>query len=630
MTDNRNIEFQPNDFELVQSTAKIFDTKLDTKPTTFFRDALRRFAKNKSSVAAAIILAILVALSLLVPLLSPYNIDQVRTGEKFLEPKLFEAGTGFWDGTRSKTHIVYDADNQVPAVSEKYSVDALKRALVSLTVNPEPELVDMANPYGTGGVVVVATDARVVGNDVYLSSKKLAFNSKDEYRIDVVFSDEENVAESKLGEYRVYLKYGEGENDIVMIRDFSRDYSELSVNLSELLKKAGKDSANAQIVFDVKASAEALQYVLVESCVLSAKDSAPNLEQLAEVSFSDATEMVNNADKNSVGYWSCSGRKGIHNSEIYYCDYVLDTYMLVYGDADLVNYSATELQSWIDKGWCVYDYKVGPESFERLADECPVDEVVSQEIMGVTKKLSSITARGWNYRKMGYDKMPKFLFGTDAYGADQLTRAFSGLLTSLILGVCVTAVCLAIGIVWGAISGYYGGTADLLMERFKDILGSIPWLVVMTLFILHLGNTLGVFFLAMVAVDWMGPSSTTRMQFYRFKGREYVLASHTLGAKDSRLIFKHILPNGLGTIITRSVLMVAGVIRTEASLAYLNLGLQGSHSFGVMLAENQQYLGVYPFLVVFPAVIMALIMISLNLFGNGLRDAFNPALKGSE
>ena len=336
MTDNRNIEFQPNDFELVQSTAKIFDTKLDTKPTTFFRDALRRFAKNKSSVAAAIILAILVALSLLVPLLSPYNIDQVRTGEKFLEPKLFEAGTGFWDGTRSKTHIVYDADNQVPAVSEKYSVDALKRALVSLTVNPEPELVDMANPYGTGGVVVVATDARVVGNDVYLSSKKLAFNSKDEYRIDVVFSDEENVAESKLGEYRVYLKYGEGENDIVMIRDFSRDYSELSVNLSELLKKAGKDSVNAQIVFDVKASAEALQYVLVESCVLSAKDSAPNLEQLAEVSFSDATEMVNNADKNSVGYWSCSGRKGIHNSEIYYCDYVLDTYMLVYGDADLV------------------------------------------------------------------------------------------------------------------------------------------------------------------------------------------------------------------------------------------------------------------------------------------------------
>ena len=109
-----------------------------------------------------------------------------------------------------------------------------------------------------------------------------------------------------------------------------------------------------------------------------------------------------------------------------------------------------------------------------------------------------------------------------------------------------------------------------------------------------------------------------------------MLASRTLGAKDSRLIFKHILPNGLGTIITRSVLMVAGVIRTEASLAYLNLGLQGSHSFGVMLAENQQYLGVYPFLVVFPAVIMALIMISLNLFGNGLRDAFNPALKGSE
>ena len=129
---------------------------------------------------------------------------------------------------------------------------------------------------------------------------------------------------------------------------------------------------------------------------------------------------------------------------------------------------------------------------------------------------------------------------------------------------------------------------------------------------------------------WMGTAARTRTQFYRFKGREYVLASRTLGSSDMRLIFKHILPNSMGTIITSSVLMIPSVIYSEATLAYLNLGLQGVHSFGVMMAGNQQYLSIYPNLVIFPAVVMALMMISFNLFGNGLRDAFNPSLKGSE
>ncbi|MBR3618050.1 MAG: ABC transporter permease, partial [Acholeplasmatales bacterium] len=122
----------------------------------------------------------------------------------------------------------------------------------------------------------------------------------------------------------------------------------------------------------------------------------------------------------------------------------------------------------------------------------------------------------------------------------------------------------------------------------------------------------------------------TRTQFYRFKGREYVLASRTLGASDMRLIFKHILPNGMGTIITSAVLMIPSVIFSESTLAYLRLGLTDLASFGVLLANNQQYISIYPNLIVFPAVIMSLMMISFNLFGNGLRDAFNPSLKGGE
>lgn len=626
----KRYDFLSNDFELIQENVRITDKKLDTKPTTFFKDALRRFCKNKSSVAGAIILAILIGAAIIVPILSPYNIDDVRSTEKFLAPKLFKVGTGFWDGTRKKEHIVFDAINGVPALSDKYSVEAIRQSLVSLTVDPEPTLIDSASQYGTGGFIVVSTDAAVANTDIYMTSKPVAFNDKGGYRIDIRFSDEQDFGGAKLGEYRVYLKGGERPEDQIMIRDYSRDYSPISFDVGAALKEAGMSSIHAQIVFDLKSSADALQYILIESCVLTGGERAKNLEQLEAVSFDNATVMINVADRASESYWACSGRKGIHNSEIFYCDYVIDTYMLVYGDADLVTYSATEFNGWIEKGYCSYDYKVGPESFVRLSDECPIDAVESQTVLTVTKKLSSVTARGWNYRKMGYDKMPSFLLGTDAFGFDLFKRAFAGLRTSLILGVCTAAFCFVFGLIWGSVSGYFGGNVDLVMERFCEILSGVPWIVMMTLFILHFGNNFLTFFLALCLTGWMGTAARTRTQFYRFKGREYVLASRTLGSSDIRLIFKHILPNSLGTIITSSVLMIPSVIFSEATLAYLNLGLQGTRSFGVMMANNQQYLGIYPNLVIFPAVIIALMMISFNLFGNGLRDALNPSLKGSE
>ena len=553
MADTSHIEFKSDDFKLVQTDIRITDKKLETKPTTFLKDAFRRFCKNKSSVVATIILAILITLTILVPWLSPSNIKNVNSAERFLAPKLFEAGTGFWDGTRKKEHIVYDAINEVPALSDKYTIASVKRSLISLTVEPEPTLIDSASQYGTGGLVVLSTDAMVADKDVYMISKSLEFTDKGAYTLDVILDSEEDVAESKLGEYAVYLKTGERPEDRIMIRDFSRDYSPISFNISQAMKDAGMSSVSGQIVFEVRSSADAYRYILIDSIKLSGGERAKNLEDLEEVSFDNATVMINNADKNSLGYWACSGRKGIHKSEIFYCDYVIDTYMLVYGDADLVTYSATELYGWIDKGWCSYDYNIGPESFVRLTDDCPIDFVESQTVLKVTKKLSSISARGWNYRKMGYDKMPSFLLGTDASGFDVFKRAFAGLRTSLILGVCTAAFCFAFGLVWGSISGYFGGNVDLFMERFCEILSGVPWIVVMTLCILHLGNNITTFFLALCMTGWMGTAARTRTQFYRFKGREYVLASRTLGSSDMRLIFKHILPNSMGTIITSSV-----------------------------------------------------------------------------
>jgi len=128
-------------------------------------------------------------------------------------------------------------------------------------------------------------------------------------------------------------------------------------------------------------------------------------------------------------------------------------------------------------------------------------------------------------------------------------------------------------------------------------------------------------------------ASRTRMQFYRFKGQEYVLSARTLGAKDARIMFKHIFPNALGTLITGSILSIPGVIFSESSLSYLHiidLESSGFTSVGTLLSNGTSYVNTYPHVVFFPAIFISLLMISFNLLGNGLRDAFNPSLRGTD
>ena len=242
----------------------------------------------------------------------------------------------------------------------------------------------------------------------------------------------------------------------------------------------------------------------------------------------------------------------------------------------------------------------------------------------------------YNYFQYKYGFEPAFFFGTNALGQDILTRLAAGARFSLIFAVCISVINLFIGAVYGAIEGYYGGMVDLLMERFTDILARVPFIVVTTLFQLHLAKKVGVvpsLLFAFVLTGWIGMASTVRMQFYRFKRQEYVLASRTLGAGDLRIMFKHIFPNALGTIVTSSVLVIPGVIFSESSLTYLgivNLDSSTMTSVGTMLANGRQYLQSDPHIILFPALFISLLEISFNLFGNGLRDAFNPALRGSD
>lgn len=232
-------------------------------------------------------------------------------------------------------------------------------------------------------------------------------------------------------------------------------------------------------------------------------------------------------------------------------------------------------------------------------------------------------------------KEPVFIFGTDDQGKDLLTCLASGARFSFLLAIIVATVNLFVGAIYGAIEGYYGGKIDLIMERFVEILSSVPFMIVITLLKYHMegSNQALILFIAFFLTGWIGMAGRTRMQFYRFKNQEYVLASRTLGAKDLRIMFRHIFPNALGTLITSCVLVIPGMIFSETSLSYLgiiNLSTGSMTSVGTLLANGQSYLTTYPYMVVSPALFISLLMLSFNLFGNGLRDAFNPSLRGSE
>ena len=244
----------------------------------------------------------------------------------------------------------------------------------------------------------------------------------------------------------------------------------------------------------------------------------------------------------------------------------------------------------------------------------------------------------YNYYQYLYGTTPDYLLGTDSQGYDLAVRMAGGIRLSLILAVCVSLVNFIIGAIYGAIEGYYGGVIDLTMERITDILSGVPFIVVATLFQIHLANTgkvgpFGSLIFAFVLTGWIGTASRVRSQFYRFKNQEYILAARTLGARDARIIWKHIFPNTLGTIITSSVLVIPGVIFSESMLSYLgivSLGDASGTSLGTLLSEASSIWTDYPHLMIAPALVISLLMICFNLFGNGLRDAFNPSLRGVE
>lgn len=230
-----------------------------------------------------------------------------------------------------------------------------------------------------------------------------------------------------------------------------------------------------------------------------------------------------------------------------------------------------------------------------------------------------------------YRYSPSCLLGSDAQGYDILLRISSGIRLSLLLALAVFSINFIIGTIYGIIEGYYGGKADFILFHLAEILRAIPLFIIATIFATHFINKgvmstfIGLLF-AFCLTGWISIASQTRRQIYRFKNRDFVFASRQLGANDFHIVFKHIYPHAISSLITSLILFIPGVIFNETALSYLgvvNFNGEKYTSLGTMIANGQEYLSNYTHILFFPALVICIIMIAFNLIGNGLRESFD-------
>ncbi|GKU81797.1 ABC transporter permease [Niallia sp. NCCP-28] len=216
-------------------------------------------------------------------------------------------------------------------------------------------------------------------------------------------------------------------------------------------------------------------------------------------------------------------------------------------------------------------------------------------------------------------------FGTDDLGRDMFARIWYGAKISLFIGIAAALIDLAIGVIWGGISGYKGGKTDEVMMRIADVLYGIPYLLLVILLMVVLGQGLGTMILAMSITGWINMARIVRGQVLSLKNQEYILASRTLGSGITRIMSKHLIPNAMGPILVTLTLTVPTAIFTEAFLSYLGLGLTPPlASWGTMANDGISAMTYYPWRLFFPAMFICLTIFAFNVIGDGIRDALDP------
>ena len=231
----------------------------------------------------------------------------------------------------------------------------------------------------------------------------------------------------------------------------------------------------------------------------------------------------------------------------------------------------------------------------------------------------------WERIQMPPDFANQHWFGTDGNGRDLFVRTLYGARVSLMVGILATGVSLLIGVTYGAIAGYFGGRVDNIMMRFVDIMYSLPFMFFVILLMVMFGRNIFLIFIALGAVEWLTMARIVRGQTLSIKRKEYIEAAHAAGVSNTKIIRRHIIPNVLGPVIVYVTLTVPQVILTESFISFLGLGVQEPlTSWGVLISEGARLMEPAPWLLVFPAVFLALTLFCFNFIGDGLRDALDP------
>ena len=513
-------------FEFADKDKRLTGETFSSAPVGYFKDAWRRFKKNKASLVAGVIIGALVLFALLAPIFSPYTVAYQDDYYKFRTPKnpiFTRLGWDFWDGATEKTLPEYTF-YYYRAIGEETGRLPIKRG------EYKKEETDK------GAYYTFRLDAYAEIGCVFLSLTRAEYENLQRYQ------DE---------------------------------------SLRQVLYPTTDPALRPDEKINPKLSSDA-NYWYEYKWITGRDENGVPLKQKTLAPVFDENGNFKNI------YAKHSGKDGYFSA------------LRVEGEN------------------AVYDYAIPNQT-------------------GVEVRVNYYEYYRYYHTtvlKDGIDE-PSFLFGTTQAGKDIFTCLGSGARLSFLLAFSVSLVNMLIGGVYGAIEGYYGGGIDLAMERVSDILNAVPFMIVITLLKMHLGESsqLLVLFIAFFLTGWISMAKRTRMQFYRFKNREYALSARTLGASNSRIMLKHIFPNAIGTIITGSVLSIPATIFSESSLSYLgiiNLNTGSTTSVGTLLSNAQPYLTTYPYMILFPAVFICLLMLSFNLFGNGLRDAFNPSLRGKE
>ncbi len=220
------------------------------------------------------------------------------------------------------------------------------------------------------------------------------------------------------------------------------------------------------------------------------------------------------------------------------------------------------------------------------------------------------------------------IFGTDTLGRDLFSRVWMGGRVSLTIAIVSAIIDFFLGVLYGGISGYFGGTTDIIMMRILEIINGIPYLIIVILLMMILTPGMGTIIVAYSLVGWIPMARLVRGQVVALKQQEFIAAAEALGAKPSRIIIKHLLPNTLSVVIVRITLSIPSAIFSEAYLSYVGLGVRlPMCSWGSLAQAGIENFRVYPMQLMIPAICISLTMLAFNMLGDGLRDAFDPKLR---